>query len=204
LCGCSKELSIRPPSKWKAPAIPLVPAGPTIVISVPPGSSGSTIQLPHPQVSFAFVHVNVPASAKAGQAMLVPMPRRAAVDAAGEPCFRNAHGNTWCTQQDSQVAGKPATASCGLVAVDGVVLGKVHGSAQPPPRMPTLLTSLAASFAGKSHVCEGADEETKCPKSFSFSDVTSALLQEAEEFDVDAEAFALAAGEKSSFVMLLR
>merc|ERR1719463_978495 len=72
-----KERSIRQPRRWKAPAKPLVPAGPTTVITVPPGSPGTTIQVPHPRVKGAFISVNVPSSAKSGQAMLVPVPSEA-------------------------------------------------------------------------------------------------------------------------------
>merc|ERR1719199_1089293 len=69
-----KERKIRQPMKWKQPAKPLVPAGPTTVVNVPPGSPGTTIQVPHPRAKGAFISVNVPASAKPGQAMLVPVP----------------------------------------------------------------------------------------------------------------------------------
>merc|ERR1719191_2730562 len=78
-----KERKIRQPKKWQAPSKPLVPAGPTTVVNVPPGSPGTTIQVPHPQKKGAFISVNVPASAKPGQAMLVPVPPEAAVSAAG-------------------------------------------------------------------------------------------------------------------------
>merc|ERR550537_818107 len=74
-----KERQIRAPRNWKAPSKPLVPAGPTTVITVPPGSPGTTIQVPHPAVKGAFISVNVPTSAKPGQAMLVPVPPEAAV-----------------------------------------------------------------------------------------------------------------------------
>lgn len=90
-----KERAIRQPltpagpttaaRKWKAPSKPLVPAGPTTVVNVPPGSAGKTIQVPHPRVKGAFISVRVPASAKPGQAMLVPLPAAAAVTAAGTP-----------------------------------------------------------------------------------------------------------------------
>merc|ERR1719201_634346 len=73
-----KERSIRQPMMWKAPSKPLVPPGPTTVINVPAGSPGTTIQVPHPRVKGAFISVNVPASAKPGQAMLVPVPPEAA------------------------------------------------------------------------------------------------------------------------------
>merc|ERR1719440_2749104 len=73
-----KERRIRQPMKWKQPAKPLVPPGPTTVINVPAGSPGTTIQVPHPRVKGAFISVKVPASAKPGQAMLVPVPSTAA------------------------------------------------------------------------------------------------------------------------------
>merc|ERR1719359_1888254 len=76
-----KERRIRQPKNWRPPSKPLVPAGPTTVINVPRGSPGTTIQVPHPRVKGAFISVNVPASAKPGQAMLVPVPTGAAVSA---------------------------------------------------------------------------------------------------------------------------
>merc|ERR1719215_1044991 len=69
-----KSRAIRSPNKWKAPQEPLVPPGKTTVVSVPAGSPGTTIQVPHPGKRGAFIAVNVPASAKPGQAMLVPVP----------------------------------------------------------------------------------------------------------------------------------
>merc|ERR1719240_2229949 len=73
-----KERKIRQPLKWKAPAKPIVPPWPTTVINVPTGSPGTTINVPHPRVKGAFISVKVPASAKPGQAMLVPVPPAAA------------------------------------------------------------------------------------------------------------------------------
>merc|ERR1719456_865026 len=78
-----KERKIRQPMKGKQPSKPLVPPGPATVVTVPPGSPGTTIQVPHPRVKGAFISVNVPASAKPGQAMLVPVPPEAAVTATG-------------------------------------------------------------------------------------------------------------------------
>merc|ERR1719456_2085499 len=80
-----KERKIRQPMKWKPPSKPLVPPGPTTVVNVPPGSPGKTIQVPHPRAKGAFISVKVPASAKPGQAMLVPVPSEVAVTATGTP-----------------------------------------------------------------------------------------------------------------------
>merc|ERR1711972_87350 len=69
-----KERRIRAPHKWKAPSTPIVPAGPTTVVNVPPGASGTMIQVPYPGQPRKCIAVNVPRSAKPGQAMLVPVP----------------------------------------------------------------------------------------------------------------------------------
>merc|ERR1712216_342929 len=98
-----KERKIRQPKKWQAPSKPLVPAGPTTVVNVPPGSPGTTIQVPHPQKKGAFISVNVPASAKPGQAMLVPVPSEA--------------GSGWST------GGKVAAAGAGIVGIGGAAVG---------------------------------------------------------------------------------
>merc|ERR1712118_295024 len=80
-----KERKIRQPKKWQAPSKPLVPAGPTTVVTVPPGSPGTTIQVPHPGVKGVYIAVKVPRNATVGQAMLVPVPSEAAVTATGSP-----------------------------------------------------------------------------------------------------------------------
>merc|ERR1719486_888726 len=92
-----KERQIRAPHNWKAPSKPLVPAGPTTVVTVPPGSPGTTIQVPHPGVKGAFIAVNVPRSAKPGQAMLVPVPAEAAVAATISPAKAEKKSSGWST-----------------------------------------------------------------------------------------------------------
>merc|ERR1719243_463771 len=90
-----KQRQIRAPRNWRAPSKPLVPAGPTTVVNVPPGSPGKTIQVPHPRVKGAFISVNVPASAKPGQAMLVPVPSEVAVAATGSPAPTKGGSGGW-------------------------------------------------------------------------------------------------------------
>merc|ERR1719235_2345280 len=99
-----KERKIRQPKKWQAPSKPLVPAGPTTVVNVPPGSPGTTIQVPHPQKKGAFISVNVPASAKPGQAMLVPVPTGAA--AASGPCGQGHRASAGKRVSDKSVTAK--------------------------------------------------------------------------------------------------
>jgi hypothetical protein len=148
--GSSKERKIRQPMKWKPPAKPLVPAGPTTVINVTPGSPGTTIQVPHPRVKGAVISVNVPASAKPGQAMLVPVPTGAVVSATGghghkasagkpvsdksltaklstaspsESADARSGGSSWST--GAKVAGGTAAVlGVGGVAVGGAILGE--------------------------------------------------------------------------------
>eukprot|EP00933_Yihiella_yeosuensis_P028872 TRINITY_DN22659_c0_g1_i1.p1 TRINITY_DN22659_c0_g1~~TRINITY_DN22659_c0_g1_i1.p1 ORF type:complete len:307 (+),score=83.27 TRINITY_DN22659_c0_g1_i1:80-1000(+) len=81
-----KVRDIRLPYKWKskAPAKPICRSGPTLCISVPPGSPGTTIQVPHPRARGQHIQVRVPATAKVGQAMLVPIPEVSAKIAEAE------------------------------------------------------------------------------------------------------------------------
>jgi hypothetical protein len=71
-----KERQIRPPCSWngKAPSKPVVEAGPTFCVKVPEGAPGTTILVPHPKIKGRFISVSVPATARTGQTMLVPVP----------------------------------------------------------------------------------------------------------------------------------
>merc|ERR1719408_236818 len=122
-----KERQIRAPRNWKPPSKQLVPSGPTTVITVPPGSAGKTIQVPHPGVKGAFIAVNVPRNARPGQAMLVPVPTEAAVAAVGAPVKADQKKSSgWTTGQKvaAGAAGAGAVAGAGALAVGGVVLGE--------------------------------------------------------------------------------
>lgn len=72
--GTGKHREMRPPHRWSPPATPIVPKGPTTCIKVPPGAPGKVIQVPHPRARGQSISVEVPASARVGQAMLVPVP----------------------------------------------------------------------------------------------------------------------------------
>merc|ERR1712072_972476 len=122
-----KERQIRQPLKWKPPSKPLVPPGPTTVVNVPRGSPGTTIQVPHPRVRGAFISVNVPASAKAGQAMLVPVPPEPRFIAQHEPGSKSTAtagsvgGGSSCWSTGGKVA---AVAGIAGAAVGGAILGE--------------------------------------------------------------------------------
>eukprot|EP00929_Paragymnodinium_shiwhaense_P004745 TRINITY_DN1058_c0_g1_i1.p1 TRINITY_DN1058_c0_g1~~TRINITY_DN1058_c0_g1_i1.p1 ORF type:complete len:262 (+),score=66.81 TRINITY_DN1058_c0_g1_i1:88-873(+) len=129
-----KERQIRPPLRWRAPKAPIVPAGPTMAVNVPPGSAGKTIHVPHPKFPEEFIVVQVPKNARAGQTMLVPVPMRRAKDdipspsappaedvpaaVAGVPTPAKAGSKGWST--GAKVAG--GLAGAGAV-VGGVLLG---------------------------------------------------------------------------------
>eukprot|EP00419_Tripos_fusus_P031646 CAMPEP_0172779376 /NCGR_PEP_ID=MMETSP1074-20121228/202385_1 /TAXON_ID=2916 /ORGANISM="Ceratium fusus, Strain PA161109" /LENGTH=496 /DNA_ID=CAMNT_0013616335 /DNA_START=45 /DNA_END=1538 /DNA_ORIENTATION=+ len=72
-----KERQIRPPHELKAPSAPITKPGPATCITVPPGSPGTTIQVPNPEDKQTVIAVDVPATARVGQAMLVPHWERA-------------------------------------------------------------------------------------------------------------------------------
>jgi hypothetical protein len=134
-----KARDIRAPHKWTQPAKPIVQAGPTFCIKVPAGSPGSTIQVPHPKDKRQLITVNVPAGAKVGAAMLVPVPplpstpavaavatpARASEAAATAPVAAPAEEKKsgWSTGA-KVAAGGAAVVGVGGLAVAGAVLGE--------------------------------------------------------------------------------
>jgi len=130
-----KTRSIRPPFSWKQPEKPIVEAGPTFCIKVPPGSPGTCIQVPHPQAKGRFISVNVPASAKIGAAMLVPIPKNvpaapaapaaptAPAAACASPASATDEKKGWSTGA-KVAAGGAAVVGVGGLAVAGAVLGE--------------------------------------------------------------------------------
>jgi hypothetical protein len=128
-----KSRKIRAPHKWKAPKAPIVPQGPTTVVNVPPGAPGSVIQVPYPGVPGKLIAVNVPASAKPGQAMLVPVPPvDQAIDASGgggatggggaPPAAAPEKSGGWSTGAKVAATGA-AVVGVGGAAVGGAILG---------------------------------------------------------------------------------
>merc|ERR1712232_718090 len=111
---------------WKAPAKPIMPAGKTTVVNVPRGAAGTTIQVPYPGKPGAFIAVNVPKSAKAGQAMLVPVPDTAtyAASKSGHDSAATASATRegWSTG-GKVAAGTAAVVGVGAAAVGGAILG---------------------------------------------------------------------------------
>jgi hypothetical protein len=116
-----KERQIRCPHRWTQPSAPIVPEGKTTVVNVPAGSPGSVVQVPYPGVPGKLINVNVPAKARVGQAMLVPVPpidqavSASAPVAAAAPVQEKKEG--WST------GGKVAAGTAAVVGVAGAAVG---------------------------------------------------------------------------------
>lgn len=124
-----KAREIRPPYKWSQPAKPIIEAGPTFCVKVPPGGPGTTIQVPHPKVKGHFISVKVPASAKVGQAMLVPVPIVDPTATPTPPAAPAASPSTDdATKKGMSTGAKVATGAAVAVGVGGLaVAGAVLG-----------------------------------------------------------------------------
>ena len=139
-----KSRDIRAPYKWKQPEKPIVEAGPTFCIKVPPGSPGTCIHVPHPAKKGQFIAVNVPAKAKVGAAMLVPIPKDedlpvavpdAPTPAGPTPAAPSGPDAPATTEEEKEkkkggwsTGAKVAAGTAGVVAVGGLaVAGAVLG-----------------------------------------------------------------------------
>jgi len=127
-----KSRNIRPPFRkdkktgkdkpWARPSAPIVPPGETTVITVPAGTPGTTIQIPYPGKPDKLISVNVPASAKVGQAMLVPVPKlgeAGVVDAPKAPS-----GGGGMSTGGKILTGAAVVVGVGGAAVGGAILGE--------------------------------------------------------------------------------
>jgi len=132
-----KEREIRAPHKWKAPEAKIVKEGPTMCIKIPEGAPGKIIQVPL-GTSGKFIAVNVPKTAKAGQSMLVPIPKTsvsseikyvepsaaAAAEADKKPAAEKAKDKKKWSTGAKVAAGTAGVAVLGGVAVAGAVVGE--------------------------------------------------------------------------------
>jgi hypothetical protein len=123
-----KERQIRVPHKWNQPPAPIVPEGKTTVVNVPSGSPGSVIQVPYPGAPGKFINVNVPAKARPGQAMLVPVPdlsQAVSAGAAPPPAAADEKQKKagWSTGA-KVAAGGAAVVGVAGAAVGGAILGE--------------------------------------------------------------------------------
>jgi len=68
-----KTRAIRPPPGWKGAELGRPKPGPKLQVTVPEGTAGKCIYVPDPRTD-QFIAVQVPAAARAGDPMLVPLP----------------------------------------------------------------------------------------------------------------------------------
>jgi len=128
-----KSRNIRPPCRkdkktgrttdkpWARPSAPIVPPGETTVITVPAGTPGTTIQIPYPGKPDKLISVNVPASAKVGQAMLVPVPK---IGEAGVVDAPKAPSGGGMSTGGKILTGGAVIVGVGGAAVGGAILGE--------------------------------------------------------------------------------
>jgi len=123
-----KERQIRPPLGPRPPTKPLLPKGPMIVITVRAGQPGSLISVKDPNNPGTQVQVYVPAHAKPGQKMAVPIPEKGqSVESVQRKQQEHdaEHGmktSPWSTG-GKVAAGGVAVAGLAAVGVGGVILG---------------------------------------------------------------------------------
>mmetsp|Transcript_62948 Transcript_62948/g.117038 ORF Transcript_62948/g.117038 Transcript_62948/m.117038 type:complete len:321 (-) Transcript_62948:264-1226(-) len=109
-----KERTIRPPPGMKAPKNPLLPAGPTIVITVRAGQPGKVIKIEDSNNVGQQVEVAVPKDAKVGTKVAVPVPAK------GEKPV-----DVVKRQQGMGLAAKGALGATAAVVGAGAVVGGV-------------------------------------------------------------------------------
>lgn len=74
--GTCKERRIRPPRFMRPPQAPLLPPGSIVVVTVPEGAAGGTMKINDPNNAGEKLEVSVPAGAKTGAKMAVPVPKK--------------------------------------------------------------------------------------------------------------------------------
>jgi len=125
--GSNKERKIRPPLGPRPPKKPLLPRGPMVIITVGTGQPGTLISIKDPNNPGQNVQVYVPAHAKPGQKMAVPIPAKG--ETLGQvqkkqQMHDKEHGTKtgWSTGGAVAVGGA-AAAGIAAVGVGGVILG---------------------------------------------------------------------------------
>lgn len=124
-----KSRKIRPPYIGpRPPAKPLLPEGPTIIVVVKPGQAGTMIEVPNPKCPGQNIPVFVPAHAKPGAKMAIPIPAEGesveTVQKKQEKHDADTGTKTSGWSSGAKVAaGGAAVAGLAAVGVGGVILG---------------------------------------------------------------------------------
>jgi len=115
--GTNKERQIRPPRGMRAPKTALLPPGPMVVIAVPKGAAGTTMEINDPNNPGRKLQVNVPPGAKPGQKMAVPVPAK------GQDVKAVQQKQTSYSTGAKLAMGVGGVAAVAGLAVGGVILG---------------------------------------------------------------------------------
>jgi len=113
----NQERDIRPPQGLKRPPAPILPPGATVIITVQSGQAGKTIEIDDPNNKGRKIAVNVPAGARPGQKMAVPVPEKGQ---SVEDVAKKQQG--WSTGAKT-AAGLAAVGAVGVAAVGGALVG---------------------------------------------------------------------------------
>lgn len=121
-----KERSIRPPPGPRPPKHALLPTGPMTVVTVADGQQGGVMAVPDPNNPGHTINVHVPARAKPGSKMAVPLPAKGediqAVQEKQRKHEEEKKKKGWST--GAKVAGGGAAlVGVGAIGVGGVILG---------------------------------------------------------------------------------
>jgi len=124
-----KHRKIRPPYIGpQPPAKPLLPQGPMIIVVVKAGQAGTMIDVPNPNCPGQMIQVFVPAHAKPGAKMAIPIPAEGeSVETVQKK--QQKHDKDTGTKTSSwssgakMAAGGAAVAGIAAVGVGGVILG---------------------------------------------------------------------------------
>jgi len=121
-----KERSIRAPPGPRPPKHALLPTGPMTVVTVADGQQGEVMTVPDPNNPGQTINVHVPAGAKPGSKMAVPLPAKGenvqAVQEKQRKHDEEKKKKGWSTGAKVAASGA-ALVGVGAIGVGGVILG---------------------------------------------------------------------------------
>jgi len=123
-----KQKQMRPPYRSpRPPAKPTLPHGPMIILTVKAGQPGTVIEVADPNNPGQKVNVYVPAHAKVGAKMAIPLPQKGhsveSVQKAQEKLDAETGAKSGWSTGAKVAAGGAAVAGIAAVGVGGVILG---------------------------------------------------------------------------------
>jgi hypothetical protein len=194
------------------------PQRPVFVVRVPAGSLGKTIQVPHPKKLGKSMNVAVPANAKVGQPLYLPMPRTKAQTKVKYAVAGTALGTTSTAAAvaiteatglsagavaggGAAAVGTLAAASLGGVAIAGALVAAgagVHYATRNPKKAIAIGALTLGALALADHVAEVGVLEAAGDVAEGAGDLVEGagdVMEGVVDFGEDAGEFLLDAGE---------